>query len=427
MTQKTCSFLHYKNKDLILESAACQQLADTYGTPLYVYSKQQIGKNWQAFTQEKREDDLVCYAVKANANLSLLNILARLGAGFDIVSGGELACVLKAGACPEKIVFSGIGKREDEIEAALRAGILSFNVESLPELERIAAIAERIEMIAPITLRVNPDVDPKTHPYIATGLKHSKFGVDSLYTVDFYKKIQKNPWLKPLGLACHIGSQLTDLSPFLTAFDKLLDLFKTLLRENIHIEYLDIGGGLGVCYTDETPPIPNEYVRAIKKRAEKYPIRLIFEPGRALIANAGVLLTRVEYIKETQAQTFAILDAGMNDFLRSALYQARSTFLPACENDDKVIKPYSLVGPVCESADVFAQDVWLNLTEGALLAMTGVGAYGFSMASNYNARLRPAEVLVDGSDTRLIRARETLQTLWQLQPDFSPEAFDDSA
>ncbi len=408
-------------KQLMIEGVSAAQLITEYGSPLYVYSQKKLEENWHAFTKEKQTTDLICYAVKANANLSILRLLANLGAGFDIVSGGELACVLRAGGQPEKIVFSGVGKTEIEIRTALEAGILSLHVESVQELARIAQVAQDLQMVAPVAIRVNPDVDSKTHPYISTGLSHSKFGIDVDEAFICYQKIQENAWLKPVGLACHIGSNIFQMDPFFDAVDKLLAIIERLQQVGINLCYLDVGGGLGVCYQDEIPPCPSDYVRQISDRIAHTKLNLIFEPGRALLSDTALLLTRVEYLKTAKDKQYAIVDAGMNDFIRPALYQAYCDLIPVQLRADIPKQNYCIVGPVCESADIFATES-LVIHAGDALAFTGVGAYGFSMTSNYNARLRPAEVMVYGDQVRLIRQRQQVTALWQDELDFCGES-----
>lgn len=418
MTQ-TRRFLSYKQHQLYLESTALSTVAAHHGTPVYVYSLAQIRYNWQQFASAVRHQDLVCFAVKANANLHLLKRLNDLGAGFDIVSGGELACVLRVGGDPKKIVFSGLGKRVDEIEAALNVGILSFHVESIPELQRIEAVAKRLQKIAPISIRINPNIDPHTHPHIATGLEGSKFGVDSQTAYQAYLHIQQSPWLDALGMACHIGSQLTQLQPFLDAFDHLLALYQRLQEQHIDLRYIDVGGGLGIADATSPPPNIKTYVHSfIQHMPQPTPV-LIFEPGRALIADAGILLTRIEYIKPHSQKPFVIVDSAMNDFLRPALYNAPCTIWPVRQHSHRSLIDYHVVGPVCECSDSFGEHT-LAVDDTDILALLDVGAYGFSMSSHYNARLQCPEILVDGEQHTLIRQRDDIVSLWHNQP-FLPD------
>ena len=398
--------------ELYAEGVALSRIAAAHGTPCFVYSKAALTAAWNEFTAGLAgRDALVCYAMKANSNLAILATFARLGAGFDIVSGGELKRVIAAGGNPAKVIFSGIGKTEAEIEYALSQGILCFNIESAPELERVASIAGRAGKVAPVSLRVNPDVDAGTHPYISTGLKESKFGVAFDEAVALYRRAASLPQLAVIGIDCHIGSQLTDVSPLLEALDKMLGLIDALAREGIAIHHLDLGGGLGIRYTDETPPDPRDYMREVLKRVGDRKLKLLFEPGRNLVGNAGLLLTRVEYLKTTAAKNFAIIDAAMNDLLRPALYQAYHRMVAVVERTSKP-EAYDIVGPVCESADFLGHDRTLALEPGDLLAVMSAGAYGMVMSSNYNTRPRAAEVLVDGDAMHLVRRREKLEDLY---------------
>ena len=410
-------FLNYQNGRLLADKIPISELASQYGTPLYVYSAPYIIKQFHAYEQAlANRKHLVCYAVKANSNLSVLSLLAKLGAGFDIVSQGELERALKAGADPKKIVFSGVAKTTIEIERALAVGIKCFNVESEAELYRINAIAERIGKIAAISLRINPDVDAKTHPYISTGLRENKFGISYQLAEEVYYQAQSLANIKILGIDCHIGSQLTELSPFLDATDRILVLLDKLKSNNINIEHIDLGGGLGVCYNDEQPPSPSSLVKQLLSKLDNYPnIEILFEPGRSLVANAGLLITKVEYTKHQDDNHFAIVDAGMNDLIRPALYKAWMRVLP--EKEPQVTDEtysYNVVGPICESSDVLAFQRELSVKQDDLLVICSAGAYGFSMASNYNSHPRPAEVmLIDDKEHQIIRKRETMDDLWQ--------------
>ena len=405
---------NYKNGQLHAEDVSLKRIASTHGTPCYVYSRATLERHWHAFDDAfSQHPHLVCYAVKANSNLAVLDILARLGSGFDIVSMGELERVIKAGGKAGKTVFSGVGKRADEMQHALELGIRCFNVESEPELERLSQVATGMGVEAPVALRVNPDVDAQTHPYISTGLKENKFGVPVDTAVELYKKAARLPGLKISGIDCHIGSQLTELSPFLDALDRILLLVDKLSALGISIDHLDVGGGLGVPYQGENPPSPAEYAQAISGRLQGKPYEIFMEPGRAIAANAGVLLTRVEYLKPTAEKDFAIVDAAMNDLVRPALYQSWQEIIPVDNNHGGRDGRYDIVGPVCETGDFLGKKRQLRLSPGDLLAVRSAGAYGFVMASNYNSRPRPAEVMVDGADMYLVRERETLAELYR--------------
>ncbi len=396
------------------EACDLSRLAEQYGTPLYVYSRATLERHWHAFDRAAGEvDHLVCYAVKANSNLAVLNVLARLGSGFDIVSGGELSRVIAAGGDPKKVVFSGVGKRDDEIRFALEQGIFCFNVESVAELERINRVAGSMGITAPVSIRVNPDIDAGTHPYISTGLKENKFGIPIEQARDIYRQAAALGNLEIHGVDCHIGSQLTELSPFLEAVDKLLALIDQLAADGIHIRHLDVGGGLGVRYDDETPPEPSHYAEELKKRLQGRHLTLVFEPGRAIAANAGVLLTKVEHLKPGEAKNFAIVDAAMNDLIRPALYSAWQAIIPVDKTLERDSAVYDIVGPICETGDFIGKDRTLSITEGDLLAVRSAGAYGFVMASNYNSRPRAAEVMVDGDHAYVVREREQLADLWR--------------
>ncbi len=399
---------------LFAESVAVSELARRFGTPLYVYSRATLERHWHAFDRALAgRPHRVCYAVKANSNLAVLDVLARLGSGFDIVSVGELERVLAVGADPAGIVFSGVGKRVDEIERALHAGIGCFNVESAAELERLAAVAGRLGVTAPVSIRVNPDVDARTHPYIATGLRTAKFGVAIESAPALYRDAAASPHLRVVGVDCHIGSQLTTVEPFVDALDRILALCRDLAAEGIRVEHLDLGGGLGVRYRDETPPHPTAWAAAINERLGDAPYEIRVEPGRAIAANAGILVTRVEYLKAGPERDFAIVDAAMNDLLRPALYDAWQEIVPVEARDDVGTQTYDVVGPVCETGDFLGLQRELRLAPDDLLAVRSAGAYGFVMASNYNTRPRPPEVLVDGDRAQLVRAREALADLWR--------------
>lgn len=401
-------FFTYQNNQLHAEGVSTQQLAEEFGTPLYVYSRASLEQRYQAYAEPLAgRPHLICYAVKANSTLGVLSVLARLGAGFDIVSLGELERVLAAGGNAAKVVFSGVGKQTEEIRRALDVGIKCFNVESVPELLRINAVAEEMGLKAPISIRVNPDVDPKTHPYISTGLKANKFGIAFESARAVYQQAAQLQNIKIIGVDCHIGSQITELGPFLDALDRLLVLVDQLAEDGISLQHLDLGGGLGVRYNDETPPSPAEYVNALLAKLGERKFELIFEPGRAIAANAGILLTRVEYLKEGEEKNFAIVDAAMNDLLRPALYDAWQRIIPVNKHSASAAKTWDVVGPVCETGDFLGKDRQLSLTAGDLLAVCSAGAYGFAMASNYNSRNRPAEIMVDGSQQHLIRQRES--------------------
>jgi diaminopimelate decarboxylase len=399
----------FKNGQLHAEDVPLPAIAATYGTPCFVYSRAMLEDRFAAYSKSLQgHDHLVCYAVKANSNLAVLNVLARLGAGFDIVSGGELARVLEAGGDPAKVIFSGVGKSIEEMQQALEAGIHCFNVESIPELERLSAVADSMDMTARISLRVNPDVDAQTHPYISTGLKDNKFGVAYENAVAFFALARTLPGIEIIGVDCHIGSQLTTMAPLLDALDRMLALIDTLQESGITIRHLDLGGGLGVQYQQETPPDPSELIQAILAKTASRNLKLVFEPGRSIVANAGVMLTKVEYLKETAHKNFAIIDAAMNDILRPALYQAVMKIIPVIEPPTgRPVLIWDIVGPVCESADFLGRGRELALAQGDLLAVCSAGAYCFSMSSNYNTRNRAAEVMVDGDRHTLVRRRET--------------------
>ena len=402
----------YRNGTLQAEAVPLVRIAERYGTPCYVYSRAALTDAYRSFDAAfAGHDHLVCYAVKANSSLALLNLLARLGSGFDIVSGGELARVLAAGGDARKTVFSGVGKTADEMRRALAAGILSFNVESEGELARLERIAAETGATAAISLRVNPDIDAGTHPYIATGLKENKFGVPYEDAIALYRRARALPHLAIAGVGCHIGSQITELAPFVAALDRILELADRLRAEGTALTHVDIGGGLGIRYRDEAAPAVSDYARALTERIAGRPLRLLLEPGRALVGHAGVLLTRVEYLKHGAERNFAVVDAAMNDLLRPALYDAFHEVLPVTPRTGETARAYDVVGPVCETGDFLARDRALAVREGDLLAIMTAGAYGMSMSSNYNTRPRAAEVVADGEETHLVRARETVADL----------------
>ena len=405
----------YRDGQLFAEGVALPALAQRFGTPTYVYSRAHIEAQYRAYADAlEGMPHLVCFAVKANSNLGVLNVLARLGAGFDIVSRGELERVLAAGGEPGRIVFSGVGKTRDDMRRALEVGVHCFNVESTDELERLQQVAAELGMKAPVSLRVNPDVDAGTHPYISTGLKENKFGIDIDNAEAVYARAAELPNLEVVGVDCHIGSQLTSLPPFLDALDRLLALIDRLATRGIQIRHLDLGGGLGVRYRDEQPPLAGDYIQAVRQRIEGRGLALVFEPGRSIVANAGLLLTRVEYLKHTAHKDFAIVDAAMNDLIRPALYQAWMNVI-AVQPHEGDTRRYDIVGPICETGDFLAKDRELALAEGDLLAVCSAGAYGFVMSSNYNTRGRAAEVLVDGDTASIVRRRETVADLLALE------------
>ena len=410
-------FFQYKNNQLMAENLPVKQLAEQFGTPLYVYSRATLERHWHAFNNAFGEHPhLVCFAVKSNPNIAMLNVMARLGSGFDIVSQGELERVLAAGGDAGKVVFSGVAKSRQEIARALEVNIRCFNVESEAELLRINQIAGEMGKIAPISLRVNPDVDAHTHPYISTGLKENKFGVSVEQAREVYKLAATLSNIKIVGMDCHIGSQLTELQPFLDAVDRLIVLMEQLKQDGIHLKHLDLGGGLGVTYTDETPPHPTEYAKALWEKLSAFSeLEIIVEPGRAITANAGILVTKVEYLKSNESRNFAIVDAGMNDMIRPALYQAYMNILEIDRTLAREEKIYDVVGPICETSDFLGKQRKLAIAEGDYLAQRSAGAYGASMSSNYNSRPRTAEVMVDGDKAYLIRRREALNELWQLE------------
>lgn len=403
---------NYRDGELFAEGVALSAIAERFGTPTYVYSRAHIEAQYRSYTDALQGvEHLVCFAVKANSNLGVLNLLARLGAGFDIVSGGELERVLAAGGRADRVVFSGVGKTREDMRRALEVGVHCFNVESTDELERLQVVAAEMGKVAPVSLRVNPDVDAGTHPYISTGLKENKFGVAIADAEAIYVRAAQLPNLDVVGVDCHIGSQLTTVDPFLDALDRLLDLVDRLADCGIHLRHLDLGGGVGVRYRDEQPPLVADYIKAIRERVGARDLALMFEPGRYIVANGGVLLTRVEYLKHTEHKDFAIIDAAMNDLIRPALYQAWMG-VSAVKPREGEGRAYDLVGPICETGDFLAKDRQLNLAEGDLLAVQSAGAYGFVMSSNYNTRGRCAEILVDGDQAFEVRRRETIAELF---------------
>ena len=410
-------FFQYKNEQLYVEDLPVKQLAEEFGTPLYIYSRATLERHWHAFDSALGEHPhLICYAVKANSNIGILNVMAKLGSGFDIVSQGELERVLAAGGEALKVVFSGVAKSRAEIMRALEVGIRCFNVESVAELHHINQIAGEMEKIAPISLRVNPDVDAHTHPYISTGLKENKFGVSVDEAREVYKLAATLPHVKITGMDCHIGSQLTELQPFLDATDRLIRLMEQLKEDGITLKHLDLGGGLGVTYTDETPPHPSDYATALLNKLKNYEdLEIILEPGRAIAANAGILLAKVQYLKSNESRNFAITDTGMNDMIRPALYEAYMNIIEIDRTLEREKATYDVVGPVCETSDFLGKQRELAIAEGDYIAQRSAGAYGASMSSNYNSRPRTAEVLVDRNKAHLIRRRENLSELWALE------------
>ena len=406
------NFFSYRNDTLCVEDVSLAEIARQYGTPAFVYSRAAIELGYREFSDAcSGRDVLICYSVKANSNLAVLNLLARLGSGFDIVSGGELARVLAAGGSAAKTVFSGVGKSEVELRAALAAGVLCFNVESEGELDRLASIAADMGKTAPVSLRVNPDVDPRTHPYIATGLRESKFGIAYDAAIPLYRRAAKLPNIQVLGIDVHIGSQITDVEPFVAALEKVLEFVDLLDATGVHLEHLDLGGGLGIRYHDEEPPALKDYLGRLLRRLDDRKIRVLFEPGRSLVGNTGVLLTRIEYLKHGTAKNFVVVDAGMNDLIRPSLYNAWHEVLPVTRRGAPA-RRYDIVGPVCESADFLAKERTLAVTAGDLLAIMSAGAYGMAMSSNYNSRPRPPEIMVDGARPWLVRERESTESLF---------------
>ena len=409
------SFIHANQGILFAEDVSLEAIANQFGTPTYIYSKNTLIQTFESFQKGLlKTNHLVCFAVKANSNIAILNLFASLGAGFDIVSGGELERVLYAGGDPQKIVFSGVGKTASEIEAALKANILCFNVESRSELLRIETVASKINIKAPISIRVNPDVDAKTHPYISTGLKDNKFGVDFNQALALYLEAKSMDCIEIKGIDCHIGSQITELKPFVDALDRVLSLVDQLKNNNIHLSHVDIGGGIGICYQDESPPDFDIYTKEILNKIQNLNVKIIFEPGRALVGNAGVLLSKVEYLKQNDIKHFAIIDAAMNDLMRPTLYDAYHEIKIVREHDTE-LQSFDVVGPVCESGDFIAKNRSLKLKENDLVCIMSAGAYGMSMSSNYNSRGRAAEVMVDRDKIFEIRAREKSSDLFKLE------------
>ena len=410
-------FFQYKNEQLYVEDLPVKQLSEEFGTPLYIYSRATLERHWHAFDSALgKHPHLICYAVKANSNIGILNVMAKLGSGFDIVSQGELERVLEAGGEASKVVFSGVAKSRAEIMRALEVGIRCFNVESIAELHHINQIAGEMGKIAPISLRVNPDVDAHTHPYISTGLKENKFGVSVDEAREVYKLAATLPHVRITGMDCHIGSQLTELQPFLDATDRLIRLIEQLQEDGITLKHLDLGGGLGVTYTDETPPHPSDYAAALLNKLKGYEnLEIILEPGRAIAANAGILVAKVQYLKSNESRNFAITDTGMNDMIRPALYEAYMNIIEIDRTLEREKTIYDVVGPVCETSDFLGKQRELAIAEGDYIAQSSAGAYGASMSSNYNSRPRTAEVLVDGNKAHLIRRRENLSELWALE------------
>lgn len=410
-------FFQYKNEQLYVEDLPVKQLAEEFGTPLYIYSRATLERHWHAFDSALgKHPHLICYAVKANSNIGILNVMAKLGSGFDIVSQGELERVLAAGGDASKVVFSGVAKSRAEIMRALEVGIRCFNVESVAELHHINQIAGEMGKVAPISLRVNPDVDAHTHPYISTGLKENKFGVSVDEAREVYKLAATLPHVKITGMDCHIGSQLTELQPFLDATDRLIRLMEQLKEDGITLKHLDLGGGLGVTYTDETPPHPSDYATALLNKLKDYEdLEIILEPGRAIAANAGILVAKVQYLKSNESRNFAITDTGMNDMIRPALYEAYMNIIEIDRTLGHEKAIYDVVGPVCETSDFLGKQRELAIAEGDYIAQRSAGAYGASMSSNYNSRPRTAEVLVNGNKAHLIRRRENLSELWALE------------
>ncbi|WP_443090936.1 diaminopimelate decarboxylase [Basfia succiniciproducens] len=410
-------FFQYKNNKLYAEDLLVSELAEQFGTPLYIYSRATLERHWKAFDSALGDHPhLVCFAVKSNPNIAILQVMAKLGAGFDIVSQGELERVIAAGGDPHKVVFSGVAKNEKEIARALELDIRCFNVESLAELQRINEVAGKSGKIAPISLRVNPDVDAHTHPYISTGLKENKFGVSVDEAREVYRLASRLPNIKVTGMDCHIGSQLTEIQPFLDATDRLILLLEQLREDGIELEHLDLGGGLGVTYGDEMPPHPSEYATALLNKLKQYKnLEIIMEPGRAISANSGILVTKVEYLKSNETHNFAIVDAGMNDMIRPALYQAYMNIIEADRTLNRESKIYDVVGPICETSDFLGKQRQLAIAPGDYLVQRSAGAYGASMSSTYNSRPLTAEVMVDGSQAHLIRRRAELTELWALE------------
>ncbi len=407
----------YKNQQLFAEEVAIADIIKAHGTPAYIYSRATLERHWHAFDNAFGEHPhLICFAVKSNSNIALLNVMAKLGSGFDIVSQGELERVLAAGGDASRVVFSGVAKSHREIARALEVGVRCFNVESIPELYRINEVAGKMGKVAPISLRVNPDVDAKTHPYISTGLKENKFGVSVQQAREVYRLAKSLPNVKITGMDCHIGSQLTELQPFLDATDRLIVLMEQLKEDGIELHHLDLGGGLGVPYHGEQPPHPTEYAKALLEKLKAYPnLEIILEPGRAISANAGILVTKVEYLKSNEDRNFAIVDTGMNDMIRPALYEAYMEITEVDQSLNREASVYDVVGPICETSDFLGKARTLSVVEGDYIAMRSAGAYGAAMSSTYNSRPQAVEILVDGAKAHLIKARADFADLWRLE------------
>ena len=407
----------YKNQQLFAEEVAIADIIKAHGTPAYIYSRATLERHWHAFDNAFGEHPhLICFAVKSNSNIALLNVMAKLGSGFDIVSQGELERVLAAGGDASKVVFSGVAKSHGEIARALEVGVRCFNVESIPELHRINEVAGKMGKVAPISLRVNPDVDAKTHPYISTGLKENKFGVSVQQAREVYRLAKSLPNVKITGMDCHIGSQLTELQPFLDATDRLIVLMEQLKEDGIELHHLDLGGGLGVPYHGEQPPHPTEYAKALLEKLKAYPnLEIILEPGRAISANAGILVTKVEYLKSNEDRNFAIVDTGMNDMIRPALHEAYMEITEVDQSLNREASVYDVVGPICETSDFLGKARTLSVAEGDYIAMRSAGAYGAAMSSTYNSRPQAVEILVDGAKAHLIKARADFADLWRLE------------
>ncbi|WP_427838559.1 diaminopimelate decarboxylase [Actinobacillus pleuropneumoniae] len=408
---------NYKNQQLFAEDVSVSDIINQYGTPAYIYSRATLERHWHAFDKAfGSHPHLICFAVKSNSNIALLNVMARLGSGFDIVSQGELERVLAAGGEPSKVVFSGVAKSHSEIQRALEVGIRCFNIESIAELHRINEVAGQLGKIAPISLRVNPDVDAHTHPYISTGLKENKFGVSVTQAREVYRLAKTLPNVKITGMDCHIGSQLTELQPFLDATDRLIVLMEQLKEDGIELHHLDLGGGLGVPYNGEEPPHPTEYAKALLEKLKGYAdLEIILEPGRAITANAGILVTKVEYLKANEDRNFAIVDTGMNDMIRPALYEAYMQITEVDQSLSREKAVYDVVGPICETSDFLGKDRELAIEQGDLIAMRSAGAYGAAMSSTYNSRPQAVEIMVDGDQAYLIKARASFADLWRLE------------
>ncbi|EFL80381.1 diaminopimelate decarboxylase [Actinobacillus pleuropneumoniae] len=408
---------NYKNQQLFAEDVSVSDIINQYGTPAYIYSRATLERHWHAFDKAfGAHPHLICFAVKSNSNIALLNVMVRLGSGFDIVSQGELERVLAAGGEPSKVVFSGVAKSHSEIQRALEVGIRCFNIESIAELHRINEVAGQLGKIAPISLRVNPDVDAHTHPYISTGLKENKFGVSVTQAREVYRLAKTLPNVKITGMDCHIGSQLTELQPFLDATDRLIVLMEQLKEDGIELHHLDLGGGLGVPYNGEEPPHPTEYAKALLEKLKGYAdLEIILEPGRAITANAGILVTKVEYLKANEDRNFAIVDTGMNDMIRPALYEAYMQITEVDQSLSREKAVYDVVGPICETSDFLGKDRELAIEQGDLIAMRSAGAYGAAMSSTYNSRPQAVEIMVDGDQAYLIKARASFADLWRLE------------